>query len=962
MSLLCLLPGFGAVSAFAQISFNDFSSVTGLALNGKAAQATNANGKKVLRLTPDKKQHVAGTAWFATQQQSVASGFTTVFQFQITHTGAAADGLAFVIQNSSGNGFGTAARGGSGSAIGYGIPDPGDNGVAIPNSLAVEFDTFQNSYDPNANHIAVQSCGTGSNTQDHNATCLNGSPANLGIVSNLGTVNLADGLVHTAVVDYDPGTLRVFVDNLGVPILIVNTDLSTLLSLNDGSAWVGFSGANGSKFENNDILSWTFTPGTDPTSVTQTLTPNTQQPVETNYLYGSYNHKLQYTGANGGDGVTVTAIPIDQATFHDTRLSGTPFTNAQCVIYDGTGGLCVEFEVTCTQTVGTDCTTLDYQLFNNFNTDQTITGAGVLKAEIGTNNWENIIETFTQTRDDPGTKSGSKGFSDFILVQNATALPTFKNVSPANGSTVLVGQTVTITFECGTDPSAPLVTLVGCTATLNGDPVSNNTTVVFSQPGTATLIVTANDSVQDTNTVTSVFTIGSVPAFTSSASATFQVGTPGSFLVTTTGSPAAAISESGPLPTGITIQNNGDGTAVLAGTPEAGTGGLHNISLVATNTAGSATQPFALTVNQTPAITSANNVTFTVGLPGSFSVIATGFPVPTINETGALPTGVTFSSGVLSGTAAPGTGGTYNISFTASNGVGSDVSQTFTLTVNEPVAITSANSTAFLVSTPGSFIVTATGFPAPTISETGALPGGVTFSGGVLSGTPLAGTAGIYYISFTAHNGVSADAVQNFTLTVNQTVTITSANNATFTIGVPGSFTVTATGFPTPTISETGALPIGVTFSGSVLSGTPAAGTGGTYNILFTAHNGVGPDAIQNFTLTVSGPMFTVSPSRIDFGTVYVKTLTWRTVTLLNTGNVSLLINSVSITNPPNDPYEFTFLNLCGRSLGVGKSCTITVFLYADDVGTDTGSLNIATNASGSPLLVPITATIKKKH
>jgi len=36
-----------------------------------------------------------------------------------------------------------------------------------------------------------------------------------------------------------------------------------------------------------------------------------------------------------------------------------------------------------------------------------------------------------------------------------------------------------------------------------------------------------------------------------------------------------------------------------------------------------------------------------------------------------------------------------------------------------------------------------------------------------------------------------------------------------------------------------------------VLAGTPAAGTGGTYQLVFTAHNGVGSDATQNFTLTV---------------------------------------------------------------------------------------------------------------
>ena len=60
---------------------------------------------------------------------------------------------------------------------------------------------------------------------------------------------------------------------------------------------------------------------------------------------------------------------------------------------------------------------------------------------------------------------------------------------------------------------------------------------------------------------------------------------------------------------------------------------------------------------------------------------------------------------------------------------------------------------------------------------------------------------------------------------------ITSANNATFTEGTAGTFTVTATGYGPPAFTETGALPAGVTlkttFSGNtstgVLAGTPTA-------------------------------------------------------------------------------------------------------------------------------------------
>jgi hypothetical protein len=56
---------------------------------------------------------------------------------------------------------------------------------------------------------------------------------------------------------------------------------------------------------------------------------------------------------------------------------------------------------------------------------------------------------------------------------------------------------------------------------------------------------------------------------------------------------------------------------------------------------------------------------------------------------GAVPSGMTFnaSTGVLSGTPNPGAGGTYHLTFTASNGFGSQVSQSFTLTVNQPPTV-----------------------------------------------------------------------------------------------------------------------------------------------------------------------------------------------------------------------------------------------------------------------------------
>ena len=346
------------------------------------------------------------------------------------------------------------------------------------------------------------------------------------------------------------------------------------------------------------------------------------------------------------------------------------------------------------------------------------------------------------------------------------------------------------------------------------------------------------------------FPADSAPAITSANNTTFTKGTAGSFTVTATGYGPPTFAETGALPSGVTLNSS---SGALSGTPTQG--GVYPITITANNgVSPAATQSFTLTVNAPPAITSANSTTFTEGTAGSFTVTDTGTPSPTLGESGTLPNGVTFNSstGALSGT--PTQAGMFPITFTATNGIGSPASQSFTLTVDAAPAITSANHATFTQGTAGSFTVTVTGTPTPTLGESGTLPNGVTFtsSTGKLSGTPT--QSGTFPITFTATNGVGSPAGQSFTLTVNTSgvaPAITSANSTTFVEGNANTFTVSATGNPKPTLVESGALPAGVTFTPSTgaLSGTPTVA--GTFPITFTATNGVNPPASQSFTLTV---------------------------------------------------------------------------------------------------------------
>ena len=412
------------------------------------------------------------------------------------------------------------------------------------------------------------------------------------------------------------------------------------------------------------------------------------------------------------------------------------------------------------------------------------------------------------------------------------------------------------------------------TATLAGTPAAGS-------GGSYPLTITASNGILPDASQSFTLTIGQPAAITSASGATFTVGSAGSFTVTTTGNPIPNLGESGGLPTGVGFVDNGNGTATLSGTPAAGTGGLYSLVVTAHNGVGvDAVQAFTLTVDQAPAITSAGATTFTVGSAGSFLVTATGFPVPSLVETGPLPAGVSFvdhgnGTATLAGAPVGGTGGTWPVMFTADPTSLPDAIQSFTLTVDDPAAITSPAATTFTVGSPGTFLVTSTGFPLPSLAETGTLPNGISFvdnSNGTatLAGTPAPNTGGIYQLTITGHNGVGSDAVRPLAFTVDQAPAISSARSVTFTAGRPGSFTITSTGFPAPSLAASGTLPGGVTFAdqhngSAILSGTPVAGSGGVYPVSFTAHNGVGSDAVQPFTFSVAQAPTITSARSVTF-------------------------------------------------------------------------------------------------
>jgi glucose/arabinose dehydrogenase len=230
-SLSLLAFGLALPPAHADLTYADFASTSGLTLLGAAG--TNAT---VLRLTPQLNSQ-AGGAW-ANVKQDVSGSFRTEFEFKL---GGGADGFAFLIQNDS-----IAALSGSGCELGY---------HGMNNSLAVEFDTWENTAcafgtvaDPNAHHISVHSGGFGQISASEIGA--------LAVTPFIG--NFSDGQVYTVRIDYVPGTLHVYLDDFSAPVLSASVDLGSLLNLDAGHAWVGFTAATGGFAQPHDIHSWSF--------------------------------------------------------------------------------------------------------------------------------------------------------------------------------------------------------------------------------------------------------------------------------------------------------------------------------------------------------------------------------------------------------------------------------------------------------------------------------------------------------------------------------------------------------------------------------------------------------------------------------------------------------------------------------------------------------------------------------
>ncbi|MFN3887311.1 MAG: beta strand repeat-containing protein [Aquabacterium sp.] len=414
--------------------------------------------------------------------------------------------------------------------------------------------------------------------------------------------------------------------------------------------------------------------------------------------------------------------------------------------------------------------------------------------------------------------------------------------------------------------------------------------------GTDTFVVLDDNS--DFITVTVTIQPPSSPITVSPASlSTMSAGTPFSQMLTSSGglAPYSYALQSGTLPAGLTLSSGG----VISGTPTQR--GAYSFTVRSTDattpTAQFTDKGYSGTVNPAPmsisptSATAIQNVSFSQALTVSGGVA----PHSCLLESGSFPSGISISSGcVVSGTTSATTGN-YPVTIRvtdSSTGVGSHFElESFTLTVSAPPAVTITVSPAS-VSEDGATDLTYTvtrslNLSSPTvvnITTSGTATAGSDYTGSVATvSIPAGATTATIVINPTADGMVEPD----------ETVTLTVAAGAGYTVGVPASATGTILNDDLPnlaindvTANEGNAGTTNFTFTVSL---SAPAGPGGVTFDIGTA-NGTATAGVDYVAQSLAGQTIAAGSSTYTF-TVLVNG------DLLNEANENFFVNVTNVVN-----------------------------------------------------------------
>jgi len=429
--------------------------------------------------------------------------------------------------------------------------------------------------------------------------------------------------------------------------------------------------------------------------------------------------------------------------------------------------------------------------FNNINGATSATYSFTAQAS---DNSHQFRAVFTNSS---GTATSTAATLTVGVAPSITAQPTNQTVTAGN----------TAAFSVTASGTAPL----SYQWTKNGTNISGATSASYTTPATtsgdngasfAVVVTNSVGSVTSNNAALTVNAVLSVPTITTQ---------PSNQTVTAGQTVTLSVTASGTAP--LSYQWTKNGTTISGATSASyttpATIGADNgatFSVTVTNSVGSATSSVAiLTVNISPSLTTQPvRQTVNMGQTATFSVTASGTAPLSYQwqKNGTNISGATSSSYTTPATAISDSGATFDVVVT--NPAGSVTSSIVTLTVNISPSLTvqPMNQTVNAGQT-ATFSVTAMGTPAPAYQwrKNGTNITGATSSSYTTPATAISDSGATFDVVVTNSLGNITSIAA--TLTVNPAFTAsaltTQPGNVTVNMDQTATFSVTATGNPSPT-------------------------------------------------------------------------------------------------------------------------------------------------------------------